>query len=118
MPWARLLVDEHLAAGSGALAVLAAQVPTLADAADHCAAALDELRRAVPPGAGGHDALVDALERGAAGCGGLIRRLGRLADRAHVMAIGMDFGFLYDPVRRLFSIGYRATDSSLDSGRY
>ena len=30
----------------------------------------------------------------------------------------MDFGFLFDPMRQLFAIGYRVTDGSLDSGRY
>ena len=30
----------------------------------------------------------------------------------------MEFGFLFDPTRQLFSIGYRVTDNSLDPGYY
>ena len=30
----------------------------------------------------------------------------------------MEFGFLYDPTRKLFSIGYRPSDGRLDSGYY
>src|SRR5881296_4550362 len=30
----------------------------------------------------------------------------------------MDFDFLFDPMRKLFAIGYRVTDGSLDPGRY
>src|SRR5204863_1800724 len=30
----------------------------------------------------------------------------------------MDFGFLFDPMRKLFAIGYRVSDGSLDPGRY
>ena len=34
------------------------------------------------------------------------------------MVGAMDFGFLFDPMRQLFAIGYRVADGSLDSGRY
>ena len=34
------------------------------------------------------------------------------------MVSAMDFGFLFDPMRKLFAIGYRVTDGSLDPGRY
>ena len=30
----------------------------------------------------------------------------------------MQFGFLFDPMRKIFSIGYRVTDGSLDPGEY
>ena len=48
----------------------------------------------------------------------LIRRLTLLARGALAMAGAMDFGFLFDPMRKLFAIGYRVTDGSLDPGRY
>ena len=48
----------------------------------------------------------------------LIRRLTILARGALAMAGAMDFGFLFDPMRKLFAIGYRVTDGSLDPGRY
>jgi cyclic beta-1,2-glucan synthetase len=48
----------------------------------------------------------------------LIQRLTNLAQSADAVARGMEFGFLFDPVRKLFSIGYRVADGSLDSGYY
>ncbi len=48
----------------------------------------------------------------------LIPRLTSLARGALAMAGAMDFGFLFDPMRKLFAIGYRVTDGSLDPGRY
>jgi cyclic beta-1,2-glucan synthetase len=45
------------------------------------------------------------------------RRLGFVARRARELVGGMDFGFLFDPMRKLFAIGYR-TDGTLDPGRY
>ena len=48
----------------------------------------------------------------------LIRRLTILARGALAMTGAMDFGFLFDPMRKLFAIGYRVTDGSLDPGRY
>ena len=48
----------------------------------------------------------------------LVRRLTILARNARAMVGAMDFGFLFDPMRKLFAIGYRVTDGSLDQGRY
>jgi cyclic beta-1,2-glucan synthetase len=48
----------------------------------------------------------------------LIQRLTNLAQIAEAVARGMEFAFLFDPVRKLFSIGYRVADGSLDSGYY
>jgi cyclic beta-1,2-glucan synthetase len=46
------------------------------------------------------------------------RRLTGLARSAKAMVGAMDFGFLFDPMRKLLAIGYRVTDGSLDPGRY
>ncbi|MBI3634851.1 MAG: hypothetical protein HY216_01365, partial [Candidatus Rokubacteria bacterium] len=48
----------------------------------------------------------------------LVRRLTHLADTARAMVAAMDFGFLFDPMRQLFALGYRVADGSLDPGRY
>ena len=48
----------------------------------------------------------------------LIQRLASLARTAETLLRAMDFDFLFDPVRKLFSIGYRVADGSLDSGYY
>jgi len=43
-------------------------------------------------------------------------RLATLAERAQTLVAGMDFTFLFDPARKLFSIGYRVSDGTLDRG--
>ncbi len=48
----------------------------------------------------------------------LAARLRELAADATAMVAATEFGFLFDPTRMLFSIGYRAADGSLDDGRY
>ncbi len=48
----------------------------------------------------------------------LCRRLAILARSAGELVDGMDFRFLYDPAQRLFALGYRVEDGSLDGGRY
>ena len=122
VPWARLLLagEGTWSAGrSGALETLATSVPALAENADRCEAAMREvaaLRGGPVPGAGvgpgapcDIDTFSGALERSAA-AGAAWSAAGRLAASAQAMATGMDFGFLFEPVRRLLSIGYRATD--------
>ena len=48
----------------------------------------------------------------------LKQRLGSVATTALEMAGAMEFGFLLDPERRLLSIGYRASDGTLDPSCY
>jgi cyclic beta-1,2-glucan synthetase len=48
----------------------------------------------------------------------VIQRLQSIVRSAETLLRAMEFGFLFDPVRKLFSIGYRVTDGSLDSGYY
>jgi cyclic beta-1,2-glucan synthetase len=45
-------------------------------------------------------------------------RLEALADRAHRYVVEMDFGFLFDPDREIFSIGYRVHDHARDESYY
>jgi cyclic beta-1,2-glucan synthetase len=130
MPWARLLATEIMSrvpSGSGAVERLATDLPTLADTPDRCEAAVRELTvhaaEIVDDGsrsdiAGRIEALIGELERSAAAAESLIRRLTALARSAETMVAAMDFGFLFDPMRKLLAIGYRVTDGSLDPGRY
>jgi cyclic beta-1,2-glucan synthetase len=131
MPWSRLLDSDVLAgatSGSTAVERLAAGVPALADTPECWEAAIRELtmlrgRLLTVSDARGDllreiDRLVDSLERALAAAGSLIRRLTKLARDAATVVAAMDFGFLYDPMRQLFAIGYRVTDGSLDPGRY
>ena len=46
------------------------------------------------------------------------QRLSTLTLLAEEMVQAMDFRFLFDPSRRLFSIGYRVADGTLDPGSY
>jgi cyclic beta-1,2-glucan synthetase len=48
----------------------------------------------------------------------LVRRLQALADQAHQLFRDMEFGFLFDPTRKLFSIGFRVRDGALDPSFY
>jgi cyclic beta-1,2-glucan synthetase len=48
----------------------------------------------------------------------LSRRLTILVRSAQAIVGAMEFGFLFDPMRKLLAIGYRVTDGSLDPGRY
>ena len=46
------------------------------------------------------------------------RRLAAISRRAMELFAETEFGFLFDPTRKLFSIGYRVTDGSLDPSYY
>jgi cyclic beta-1,2-glucan synthetase len=48
----------------------------------------------------------------------LARRCSALAQLAEQLAAEMDFTFLYEPGRKLFSIGYRVADGELDPSYY
>jgi cyclic beta-1,2-glucan synthetase len=64
------------------------------------------------------DAVIEVLTRSAAACEALGRRLSTLVAHTKTMFDTMDFGFLFDPTRKLFSIGYRVADNSLDPSCY
>jgi cyclic beta-1,2-glucan synthetase len=61
------------------------------------------------------DALVQALERSVVDAVALDRRLAAIVQTCGTFFQEMDFSFLFDPSRKLFAIGYRAADGSLDS---
>ncbi len=124
MPWATLRVDDLAAA----LMARLTPPPSLTDTPGRCEAALRELaavRSAVEESGAvdairlrNIDALAGSLERSAAAAVALSERLTRLAAMARGMVAAMEFGFLFDPTRMLFAIGYRMTDGSLDPERY
>ena len=137
LPWARLVFGNavpHRAAapeqalGSTAIARFFLSFPTLADTPDHCESAIHELTtlraRLATDGAAqsdaltGIDAIIDGLARCAAASGALVRRLSTLVQLTKTMFDAMEFGFLFDPTRKLFSIGYRVGDNSLDPSCY
>ena len=64
------------------------------------------------------DALVDVFEESSAESAELCQRLQDIAVLCKRFFDEMDFRFLFDPSRKLFSIGYRAGEGSLDSSCY
>lgn len=64
------------------------------------------------------DALAAARTRSAENAAVLISRLARIGEHVETLAQEMDFRFLYNPQRRLFSIGYNIEDEKLDRGHY
>ncbi|MEQ9038888.1 MAG: glucoamylase family protein [Silicimonas sp.] len=65
---------------------------------------LTELRRSIAEGAQQQDTLYHELVE--------------LAERANGFAYGMEFGFLYNPEARLFSIGYNLGAGQMDANHY
>jgi cyclic beta-1,2-glucan glucanotransferase len=64
------------------------------------------------------DQLAAALESGSQAAQALTDRLERLARQMEQTALEMDFRFLYNPRRRLFSIGFNLEDEKLDRSHY
>jgi cyclic beta-1,2-glucan synthetase len=62
--------------------------------------------------------LIQAISQSISDANALTRRLSNLAEETEKMFVAMDFKFLFDSTRKLFSIGYRASDGSLDSNCY
>jgi cyclic beta-1,2-glucan synthetase len=62
--------------------------------------------------------LSDAIRQAGAGITSLARRLLAIAQNAERMAHAMEFTFLFDPTRKLLSIGYRVPENSLDPSCY
>ena len=125
MPWAvdveTLLAsrrDEYPEAVK-ALEPLLASTATLTDLRDRCATAADELgKMGDAPASTRIGDIVASLEDSARACGALVDRLSRVAGVAKDLFDAMQFDFLFDPTRKIFSIGYRVTDGSLDPSGY
>jgi cyclic beta-1,2-glucan synthetase len=64
------------------------------------------------------DTLTYALSRCAEDSAVLVQRLFQVAQTADTMFFAMDFKFLFDNTKKLFSIGYRVQDGTLDSSFY
>jgi len=103
-------------------------IPSLAAIPDLCETVLGDLGR--PGGGGGsgdgpyaiqpseRSALRESLHHSREIAASLARRLTTLARTAAGLVREMDFRFLYDEERKLFSIGYRVSDGRHDPGYY
>ncbi|HTL60005.1 MAG TPA: glucoamylase family protein [Nitrospira sp.] len=103
-------------------------VPTLATASERFAAALralEQLREDSLSNPSKHRPsltrialLADAIRQSVADAAALIRRLAAITQTAEQMVRAMDFTFLFDPTRKLLSIGYRVTENTLEPNCY
>jgi cyclic beta-1,2-glucan synthetase len=137
LPWARLVVGNAVpqpainpqpASGSTEIAHLFLTLPTLADMPDRGETAIDELTALRARLANDNtlksdastriDSLIDSLAGSAAASRALVRRLSILSELSQALFDAMEFDFLFDPTRKLFSIGYRAGDNCLDPSYY
>ncbi|HEX7811371.1 MAG TPA: glucoamylase family protein [Burkholderiales bacterium] len=128
LAWARALHDDiasHVrdlplfeacagsaVAGKGAGFVRLAEVPAL------CRARIDGLRRQQDGMQAADDDRIRRLQACEREAESLLQRFAALEVAARAMFKAMDFRFLFDSERGLFSIGYRVADGSLDSGYY
>jgi cellobiose phosphorylase len=62
--------------------------------------------------------LRERAHEGSAEAGRSIARLEAVAERAYLIAMEMDFRFLFDPDRKLFAIGFQQATHSLDGSYY
>jgi cyclic beta-1,2-glucan synthetase len=108
-PWMLLL--------EGPLRQLLSAHPTLAELPDWCTAATAELA-ALPHAPSRLPDLVEQLGRSAAAGRALGRRLADIRRLCREMLEAMRFDFLFDETRKIFSIGYRVNDGSLDPAAY
>lgn len=93
-------------------------IPRLAAAALHSLAlssAVDSKGSFVNPSSMEQKKLLEkALKKSSS----LLDRLSTLADLCEKLVRDMQFGFLFDPVKKIFSIGYQVTEQKLDAGYY
>ncbi|HKV32873.1 MAG TPA: glucoamylase family protein [Pyrinomonadaceae bacterium] len=124
--WGRLLPELKQAIGASeewaAIIKLLEEVPTLAEVPQLCDKALVQLSAFQ-----NHDSnqvaqlaakLTKALEQAAGGSNDLLSRLSRLARTCNQFTDEMDFSFLFDVERKLFTIGYNVTASRADESFY
>jgi len=132
-PWARLDARQiaSIARGSNdwlAIEPLLQQVPKLREAPQYYVSVITELAslrdrlfKESSPNTetlGRIDLLIDAVRRSAAEASALLTRISALAQTVDTMFHAMDFTFLFDQTRKLFSIGYRVSDGTLDASCY
>jgi len=137
IPWTRLKSEEIVAMAERppvqspewvAIESFFRSVPTLADAPERFEAALRQLaalRASLLNNSPADvdtltriDALAQAVRGSAADVAALIHGLSAVTQAAGNLFQAMDFQFLFDPTRKLLSIGYRVTEGSLDSNCY
>jgi cyclic beta-1,2-glucan synthetase len=114
--------DKALQVRLGPLLNLLQGVPTLAEIPQLCDNALVELAalqgEATAPSSQTSARLTRALEQSASSASDLLSRLSRLARTCDQIVEEMDFRFLFDGERKLFTIGYNVSASRTDNSYY
>ena len=90
-------------------------IPVIAELPERCDAAIDRLEKI---NGEEYQPLIDTLRRSARAARSLLDRLTATVQLAEANAEDMQFGFLYDRDRQLFSIGYRVDEDALDGNYY
>ena len=121
--WARLLpLVESSIGGSDKdwerILDLLQRVPTLAEVPQLCDKALVQLAAMEDHGSDAAAKLTKALEQSAGVAADMLSRLSRLARQCDDIVEAMDFSFLFDVERKLFTIGYNVTASRADDSYY
>ena len=108
----RLLDDDlTLAAVPGRCHALAAELKAVGKAATDAGPAGAETVARVTD-------LVEAVERATIAAQAAIQRVTAICRLARELFEAMRFDFLFDPTRKVFAIGYRVADGTLDAGAY
>ncbi len=127
VPWAPFLNQIEFPNNQGpnsgwnALANVLQSVPTFADLPQLCDNALVQLaalQSAAGQSPAGFERLTRALEQAASSAADFLSRLSRLAQAAEQTVEETDFKFLFDPERKLFTIGYNVTALRADNSYY
>ncbi len=96
-------------------------VPSLAEVPEICDSALVQLS-GVPNTSSSSDAatslLTKSLEQSAQNAGEFLSRLSRLAHASEQALEAMDFEFLFDAERKVFTIGYNVSNGTADNSFY
>ncbi|HWF90300.1 MAG TPA: glucoamylase family protein, partial [Pyrinomonadaceae bacterium] len=119
--WARLLPSVEKQINNEewtAVLKLLQQVPTLADVPQLCDRALVQLAAMQDHASPVASQLTKALEQSASASADMLSRVSRLARRCDEIIEEMDFSFLFDVERKLFTIGYNVTASRADDSYY
>jgi cyclic beta-1,2-glucan synthetase len=105
------------AVGAVLAGAITAELP-LAELPAHCAAIRHRLAASTELAPDVRAAAVETLRHVERDASRLIERLQRIARETHALFTEMDFRFLYDPARKLFSIGYQFDHGRLDPSYY
>src|SRR5215204_5123584 len=121
--WGRLLhlvekETSNLEDEFASLLKLLQQVPTLGDIPQLCDTALVQLAAMQDHASPTASQLTKALEQSARASADMLSRLSRLARRCDEIIEEMDFRFLFDVERKLFTIGYNVTASRADDSYF